>query len=144
MNIEVRENLSLHLHGFSGPVSNFNFGETGIALSGKMWTIVKKNNIPNDGINVWVYDDRSRMFCGVQLTSRPSNAFGMEEREIHLKKYAWHKHVGPYQLVGDANDKMRQELKKRGLTYGPPSLEIYGHHGPDPQKLETEIIYSLY
>jgi hypothetical protein len=142
MNIELRENITYHLYGFSGAVPNFRFGETGIALSGKMWDIVKKNNIPNKGINIWVYDDRSRMFCGVELLTQPANNFGMEERDLHLKKYVWYKHVGPYQLLGQANEKMRQEMQNRGLKYGPPSLEIYGHHGPDADKLETEIIYT--
>jgi predicted transcriptional regulator YdeE len=144
MNIDIRENLSYHLYGFSGPVPNFKFGETGIALSGKMWDIVKKNKLPNKGINIWVYDDQSRMFCGVELEPRPANNFGMEERDVHFKKYVWYKHVGPYQFLKEANEKIRQDMEKRGIKYGAPSLEIYGHHDPDPQKLETEIIYTVY
>ena len=144
MSIEIRENLKYHLYGFSGIVPNFKFGETGIALSSRMWDIVKKNSIPNKGINIWVYDDRTRMFCGVELDPRPSNNFGMEERDVHLVKYAWYKHIGPYQLLPESNEKMKQEMQKLGLKYGPPSLEIYGHHGPDPSKLETELIFPIY
>src|ERR1044071_8083563 len=106
MNIEIRENLSYHLYGFSGNVPNFRFGETGIALSGNMWDIVKKNNIANKGINIWVYHDRSRMFCGVELNAQPANNFGMEERDVALQRYAWYKHIGPYQMLGEANEKM--------------------------------------
>ncbi|MEI9922013.1 MAG: GyrI-like domain-containing protein [Bacteroidota bacterium] len=108
-----------------------------------MWDIVKKNNIPNKGINIWVYDSQSRMFCGVELLDRPANNFGMEERDLHFKKYAYYKHIGPYQLLFEANGKIREEMQKLGLKYGPPSLEIYGHHDPDPQKLVTEIIYTI-
>jgi len=143
MNIEIRENLKYHLYGFQAPVPNFKFGETGIALSGRMWDIVKKNNLPHKGINIWVYDDQSRMFAGVEIDPRPANSFGMEERDLYLKKYAWYKHIGPYDLLRDANEKMRQEMQKLGLKYGPPSLEIYGHHGPDASKLETEIVYTI-
>lgn len=144
MNIEIRENLTLRLHGFSGAVENLKFGETGIALSNRMWDIVKKNNLPNNGINIWVYDDQSRMFAGVEITPAPSENFGMETRTLHFKKYASFTHVGPYQLLFEANEKMRQELTKRGIKYGPPSLEIYGHHYADPNKLETEIVYTVY
>lgn len=144
MNIEIRENLKLHVYGFSGQVPNFKFGETGIALSGRMWDIVKANKLPHKGINIWVYDGQSRMFAGVEIEPRPANNFGMEERDLDFRKYAWYKHIGPYEKLFEANDKMRQELAKRGLKYGPPSLEIYGHHGPDKEKLETEIVYTIY
>jgi predicted transcriptional regulator YdeE len=144
MNIEVRENLKLHLYGFSAQVPNLKFGETGVALSGRMWDIVKKNNLPHNGINIWVYDNQSSMFSGVEIEPAHADDYGMEVRDLRLKKYAWYKHVGPYQELMEANDKMRQELQKRGLEYGPPSLEVYGHHGPDENKLETEIIYTIY
>ncbi len=144
MNIEIRENLKLHLYGFSAPVHNFKFGEMGVALSGRMWGIVKQNNLPHKGINIWVYDDQSSMFAGVEIEPNPKHNFGMEVRDLLLKRYAWYKHIGPYQKLLDANTRMRDELNKRGLKYGPPSVEIYGHHGPDPEKLETEIIYTIY
>lgn len=144
MDIEIRENLKLHLYGFSAPVPNFKFGETGIALANRMWDIVKKNNLPHKGINIWVYDSEGKMFAGVEIEPRPSNNFGMEERDLHFKKYAWHKHVGSYMLLRQANEFMKLELTKRKLNWGPPSLEIYGHHGPDESKLETEIIYTLH
>lgn len=115
----------------------------GMTLSGKMWDIVKKNNLANKGINIWAYDNQSKMFCGVELEPRPADSFGMEERDLHFEKYAWYKHVGPYQLLHEANEKMRQDLQKLGLKYGPPTLEIYGHHDPDPQKVVTEIIYTV-
>jgi predicted transcriptional regulator YdeE len=144
MNIEIRENLTLHLYGFSASVPNFKFGETGIALSNRMWDIVKKNHLPHKGINIWVYDSQAVMFAGVEIDPRPANNFGMEERDLHFKKYAWYKHVGPYSLLRQANEDMRQDLQRRGIKYGPPSLEIYGHHGPDEDKLETEIVYTIY
>jgi hypothetical protein len=144
MNIEIRQNLNFHLYGFSAAVPNFKFGETGIGLMNRMWDIVKKNGLKNNGINVWMYDNQQQMFCGVELDPRPANNFGMEERDLHFKNYAWYKHVGPYQLLMDANQKMREELQKMGLKYGPPSLEIYGHHDDDPSKLETEIVYTIY
>lgn len=143
MDIEIRQNLSLDLYGFSAPVPDFKFGETGIKLSDRVWSFVKENSLPNKGINIWVYDSQAKMFCGVELSPPPTNDFGMEHRVVEFKKYAWYKHVGPYRLLREANEKMKNELQKKGLRFGPPSLEIYGHHGPDEQKLETELVYTI-
>ena len=143
MNIEIKENLKLHLYGFSAPVPDRKFGEIGIALSNRMWDIVKKNNLPHKGINVWVYDDQSKMFSGVEIEPTPPNNFEMEVRDLYFKKYAWFKHIGPYELLLEVNEKMRQELQRRGLKYGMPSLELYSDHGPDEKKPETEIIYPI-
>lgn len=143
MKIEIRENLKLDLYGFSAPVPDLKFGETGIKLSDRVWSFVKENSLPNRGINIWVYDSQTVMFCGLELSPPPMNDFGMEHRVIEFRKYAWYKHVGPYRLLKETNDKMRAELEKMGHKYGPPSAEIYGHHGPDEEKLETEIIYTI-
>ncbi|HMJ68604.1 MAG TPA: GyrI-like domain-containing protein [Cyclobacteriaceae bacterium] len=143
MNIEIRENLKLDLYGYSGSVPDLKYGETGIKLSDRVWSFVGENSLPNKGINVWVYDSQTKMFCGLELDPPPKNDFVMEHRVIHLKKYAWFKHVGPYRLLYETNAKARAEIQKMGLQYGMPSLEIYGHHDVDEQKLETEIIYTL-
>jgi len=144
MNIEIRENLELHLYGFSAPVPDFKYGQTGVALSSRIWDIVRKNHLPNKGINIWVYDSQAAMFTGIQMDAPPPKEFNFETRDLFFKKYAWYKHIGPYTKLFEANAKMREELTKKGLKYGPPSLEIYGHHGPDENKLETEIIYTIY
>ncbi|HZY81507.1 MAG TPA: GyrI-like domain-containing protein [Cyclobacteriaceae bacterium] len=143
MNIELRENLELHVYGFSAPVPNFQFGDTGTKLSDRVWSFVKENSLPNKGINIWVYDDQGKMFCGVELDPPPVHNFGMEERDIVIKKYAQFVHVGPYRLLKEVNDKMKDEMKNKGIKFGPPSLEIYGHNHPDEQKLETTIIYTI-
>ena len=144
MEIEIRENLKLHLFGFSGPVPGTKYGETGIALSDRMWDIVNEHKLPHKGVNIWMYDSQSIMYAGVEMERRPSETFGLEERVVSLKKYAWHKHIGAYSKLYEANALMRDELSRRGIKYGPPSFEIYGHHGPDENKLETEIIYTIY
>lgn len=143
MNIEIRQNLKLDLYGFSAPVSDFKFGETGIKLSDRVWSFVNENSLPTKGINIWVYDSQVQMFCGLEISTPLNNDFGMEHRVIEFKEYAWYKHVGPYRLLKEINDKMKDEMQKKGLKFGPPSAEIYGQPGTDEQKLETEIIYAL-
>jgi hypothetical protein len=38
---------------------------------------------------------------------------------------------------------LKPELAARGEVIGSPSLEVYGHHGDDPSKLETTIRIGL-
>lgn len=143
MNIEVRNDLKLRLFGFSAPVPDLNFGEVGIGLCDKLWSVVREHHLPHHGINIWVYDSQLKMFSGVSIDPAPSSAYGLEEKQLHFKKYAWYKHSGPYRFLKDVNSVMRKQLENMGLQYGPPSLEIYGHHFPDENKLETEIVYTL-
>lgn len=144
MDIEIRENLTLRLYGLSGIVHDNKFGETGVGLMNKMGDIVEENKLPSKGINIWIYDSRGKMFAGVEMKSEPANTFGLEVKDVVFKKYAWYKHLGPYELLYSENEKMREELHRRGFKYGPPSAEIYAHQEPDIQKLETEIIYTVY
>ena len=143
MNIEIGNDLKLRLFGFSAPVPNFNFGEVGISLCDKLWSVVREHHLSHDGINIWVYDAQLKMFSGVAIDPAPSESYGLEEKQLHFRKYAWYKHIGPYRFLKDANASMRQQLESMGLQYGPPSLEIYGHHFADENKLETEIVYTL-
>lgn len=143
MEIEIRHNLKLRLYGFSGAVKDFQFGPTGIALSERMWKVVAGHQLENDGINIWVYDSMQHMFTGVRLATPPDPNLGLEERVVTLDTYAWYKHVGPYTALFAVNQQMREELSRRKISYGVPSLEIYGHHSPDESKLETEIVYSV-
>lgn len=143
MNIEIRENLTLKLYGLSGQVKDLKFGETGVALMDKMWKVIDSNNLPHKGINIWVYDDKSNMFTGVEMHKDLADSCGLEFRDVTFRKYAWYLHVGPYELLFDANRSMWVELEKQGLKPCAPSAEIYGDHGPDKNKLETQIIYTL-
>jgi hypothetical protein len=146
MNLEIVEApIRFHLHGISGTVENERFGEVGMGLMNEMWQLVKGDKIPTTGINHWVYLPGGRMFVGVELRSpRPASLPDrLEPLEFELPRYMKHLHVGPYQELPRKWKDLQTELVVRGEVIGAPSLEVYGHHGEDPSKLETTILIGL-
>jgi hypothetical protein len=143
MNVEIRNHLHLFVHGFSGTAIGKDYAGTAFKLSGKMWQIVKANNLKNKGLNIWVYERDEKVFAGVELDGSPNPDLRLEEKNIILKNYAYCKHVGPYNLIKQSGQAMQDELKKRGLAIGSPYIEIYGHWTKDETKLETELLMSL-
>ena len=51
--------------------------------------------------------------------------------------------IGPYNLLKQVGQNMRNELKDRGFETGYPYVEIYGHWTNDETKLETELLINL-
>ena len=107
-----------------------------------MWKVVKGQGLKNKGINHWVYEDKTRMFVGVELESPPTGA-GLEYKEVRLNAYARGKHIGPYSQLHSTNLALQQELKSRDIKWHYPQLEIYGHWDADETKLETDILFSI-
>ena len=143
MNIELKDTLSITVYGFSGAASNNDYVGEAFRLMDKMWSIVKGQNLKNKGMNIWVYEPDNMVFAGVELENASDASTGLEQKQINLDKYAYYKHIGPYNLIRQAGTKMTDELKKQGFETRLPYVEIYGHWGPDESKLETELLMSL-
>jgi hypothetical protein len=139
----IDKTLAIDIYGFSGIAVNQNYGQTAFGLMDKMWKIVKGNNLKNKGLNIWIYEPGEKVFAGVELDSAPPDGTELEQKNIILTKYAYYKHVGPYQLISKVGQNMRYELKSRGFQVDLPYIEIYGHWENDETKLETELIMSL-
>jgi hypothetical protein len=146
MNIEIiEEPIRFRLHGIGGVVENERYGEVGLRLMNKMWQVVKSAGIPTTGINHWVYLPENRMFVGVEIRNpQPGPILDpLEPLEFELPRYLKHVHVGPYQALPQKWKDLKADLAARAEVIGPPSLEIYGHHGDDPAMLETTILIGL-
>ncbi len=146
MHIEIMdEPIHFRLHGIEGTVENERYSEVGLRLMDAMWQIVKGNQIPNTGINHWVYLPSGKMFVGVELRTAPDIPIPapLASVEFTLPRYLKHLHVGSYQALPKKWKDLKAEITKRGETVGGPSLEIYGHHDPDASKLETTILIGL-
>jgi len=139
----IDKQLSLDIYGFSGTATGKDYAGTAFKLMDKMWKTVKSNNLKNQGLNIWVYEPNDRVFAGVELDSSPNPDTGLEQKSITLKKYAYYKHVGPYNLIKQAGQTMRDELKKQGFEIGNPYIELYGHWTNDEAKLETELLMCI-
>jgi effector-binding domain-containing protein len=146
MDIEIiTKNLKLHVFGFGGIAANKDYSGTAFKLSGKMWEVVKANDIKNKGKNIWIYETDDKVFAGVELENytTSNNNYGLEEKIINIEKYAYFKHIGPYNHIKQTGQNMTSELTKRGLEITLPYIEIYGHWTNDETKLETELIMCL-
>jgi effector-binding domain-containing protein len=139
----IDKSLSLDIYGFSGPAIGKDYVGTAFKLMDRMWKAVKSNDLKNKGLNVWVYEPNEMVFAGVELESPPKQGIGLEQKSITLKKYAYYKHVGPYNLIQQAGQAMNDELKAKGLKTCGPYIEIYGHWTNDENKLETELLMCI-
>ena len=144
MNIEIiNKPLNLTLFGFSGVAINKDYAGTAFRLMDKMWAIVKANQLPNKGRNIWVYESNEKVFAGVELDYIPGSETGLEQKNVSLIKYAYYKHIGPYHLIKKVGLNINTELKQKGLETTLPYIEVYGHWVNDETKLETELLMSL-
>jgi hypothetical protein len=144
MNLQIlHEPISFHLYGCSGRATNNNYTETAFTLSGKMWQVVKAQDLKNKGMNVWAYEPGEAVFAGVELEDTPPQGTGLEEKTIHLVKYAHYKHIGSYKLLQQIGAQMREGILERGFEIMLPYVEVYGHWQSDETRLETELFMCL-
>ena len=144
MNLEIiNKNLRLDIYGFSGTAMNKDYAGTAFKLMDKMWQIIKSNGLKHKGLNIWVYEQNEKVFAGVELDDSPKHDTGLEQKNITLIKYAYCKHIGPYNLLKQTGQNMTNELKDKGLETTFPYVEIYGHWTNDETKLETELLMCL-
>ena len=144
MNVEVKNTpFSITVYGFSGAASNQDYVGKAFQLMDRMWNIVKGQNLKNKGMNIWVYEPDNMVFAGVELENAPEPSTGLEQKQVSFPRYAYYKHIGPYNLIKQAGTKMTEELKLQGLETRLPYVEIYGHWGPDESRLETELLMSI-
>ena len=139
----INEIFNLDIYGFSGLAVNKDYVGTAFKLMDRMWQTVKANNLKNKGLNIIVYEQDEKVFAGVELFDNPGQSTGLELKSIALTKYAYHKHIGPYNLIKQAGQNMRDELNNKGLDFTYPYIEIYGHWSNDESKLETELLICL-
>jgi hypothetical protein len=144
MKVEIiNENYKIDIYGFSGIAINKDYTGTAFRLMDKMWQIVKAKEIKHKGMNIWVYEPGEKIFAGVELYDSPGYEMELEHKVVELKKYAYYKHIGPYNLIKQAGQNMRDELKYKGFETCLPYVEIYGHWANDETKLETELLMCL-
>ena len=144
MNAEIINTpFTITIYGFSGIADNEEYAKTAFKLMDKMWAEVKTHQLKHKGINIWVYDENRSVFAGVELETVPIKETQLEVRTINLPRYAYYKHIGPYQLIKSAGTAMTNELTRLGEKTGLPYIEIYGHWNSDETKLETKLLMSL-
>jgi len=145
MNIAIiSKDLELDIFGFEAIATNKDYVGTALTLSGKMWEVVKAQGLKNKGLNIWVYETANKVFAGVELENPADDyMYGLQKKKIILEKYAYYKHIGPYNLIKQKGQDMTNQLTIEGYEVTLPYIEIYGHWTNDETKLETELLMSL-
>ena len=144
MNMQIiAKDFSLDIYGFSGTAENKDYTGTAFRLMDKMWQVVKTNRLKHKGLNIWVYEPNEKVFAGVELEHTDNRDTGLEQKNIKLIKYAYYKHIGPYNLIKQAGQNMKDELKNKGFEISYPYVEIYGHWTTEETTLETELLICL-
>ena len=144
MNIEIiHKALRLDIYGYSATAFNKDYTGTAFKLMDKTWQTTRSDNLKNKGLNIWVYEPNEKVFAGIELTEIPKHYTGLEQKSIVLAKYAYHKHIGPYNLLKQVGQNMKNELWSKGFETLYPYIEIYGHWTNDETKLETELLMCL-
>jgi effector-binding domain-containing protein len=145
MNLEIRDlPFERKLFGCARAVSEGQKpGEVMFAAMDEMWAIVRQHSLSTDGINHIVYTGSRQVFAGVEIQSPISADWGLAEMNLKIPRYAYYRHVGAYDLLGEAYRTIQRDLDARGLKTTELSLEIYGHWNENPAKLVTEIIHAL-
>ncbi len=94
--------------------------------------------------NVMLYkDDRPDLEVGV-LVKRPFQAEGpVIASGLPGGEVATATHRGDYARLGVAHDAVREQVSAHGRELAGPRWEIYGHWGPDPSELETDVFWLL-
>jgi len=138
----IDKELQFTASGFSGLAGEKDYCETAFTLMDKMWPVVRSEGLKHKGMNIWVFEAGEQVFAGVELEN-PNTDTALEQKVISLPKYAYYKHIGPYNLIKQAGDNMRNELHAQGIKTTFPYIEIYGHWTDDESKLETELIMAL-
>jgi len=144
MNVEIiNDTLKLEVYGFSGIAQAKDYAGTAFKLMDKMWRVVRSNELKHKGLNIWMYEPDEKVFAGVELEDSSKQNSGLEHKSVSLTKYAYYKHIGPYNLLKQIGQEMRQELANSGFKTSFPYIEIYGHWTNDENKLETELLMRL-
>jgi len=139
--------LTLTIRGHSlkhNPAKSY--GEEIISLLNRVWPILKSANIPNDGLNRVIYEKDGTVFAGIVFNpdadTNPAAA-ALEQKHLHLTRYAYWKHTGPYHLIPTTCAAMTKSLEAQGIHQSWPMLEVYGHWTNDESKLETETFVAI-
>jgi effector-binding domain-containing protein len=146
MRPEIRESpFEKRLFGRTKPVlENQRPVEAMFAAMDETWAIVREHSISNEGMNHVVYTGGQQVFAGVQIEGSWEPSWGLEQVDLVLPRYLYYRHVGTYDLLGEAYSQIDEAIDAKGLERTGLSLEIYGHWDDNPAKLVTEILIGIH
>lgn len=110
----------------------------------RMWGEIGAKKLPHLGVNHMIYDRNGVVIAGVELKPEAAEIeHNLQVFTVTLGMHAYCKHIGPYDRLCDAYDRIHAAAAEAGLKETHPGIEVYGHWDEDISKLETEIYQSV-
>jgi hypothetical protein len=115
---------------------------------GAVWGVVRARQIPGAGRHVAVYlDGQINLEVGVELDA-PFGGYGdVIDSATPAGPVAATTHYGPYGLLHEAHQAIRQWCANNGHVLAGPNWEVYGHWqdewNSDPTRITTDVFYLL-
>jgi hypothetical protein len=115
---------------------------------GTVWSVVRAQQIPGAGRHIAVYlDCQINLEVGVELEA-PFGGYGeVIDSATPAGTVATTTHFGPYGLLHEAHDEIRQWCQNNKYALTGLNWEIYGHWkdewNSDPSKITTDVFYLL-
>jgi effector-binding domain-containing protein len=115
---------------------------------GTVWQVVRTQHISGAGRHVAVYlDNQINLEVGVELNAPFSGHGEVIGSATPAGKVATTTHLGPYGLLHEAHNAIRQWCRTNGHALTGPNWEVYGHWkdewNSDPTKITTDVFYLL-
>ena len=118
----------------------------------RLASVIKKNNLKTTGAPMaWYKTQKAPYFfeAGIPVDKRPSKtAPGVQVREIGVDSVIVAHFYGPYDLLPQAYDAVKEILKDRKKKLKSPPYEIYvddpvdsSGRAKDPYKVQTDVIF---
>jgi len=116
------------------------------AQFGALLDKVYKSGLKLDGQNVFVYRQApGGLFdieFGVGVNERFDKRGDVEYSQVPAGEVVWTTHWGDY-VFAPAHAALQEWMRANKRTFSGTSWEVYGHMGPDPAKVRTDIYYLL-
>jgi effector-binding domain-containing protein len=115
---------------------------------GQVWSVIRSQQLSGAGRHVAVYlDAQINLEVGVEL-DRPFTGHGeVVASATPSGLVATTTHFGPYHLLHQAHEAIRQWCEASGHVLAGPNWEVYGHWkdewNRDPTKIITDVFYLL-
>ena len=131
------------LYGLSGSFRPGKVWETAKPLMDRLWEVIRKEQLPTEGINHWLYSGGGQIFVGVEMRPGSNDPTDLEKRTVRMEKSVSWKHHGSFSDITKGHQILQDEIRRSGHRQGELSLEIYGHVQDDDPLSEMQIIVEI-
>jgi len=118
-----------------------------IPMLDRVYVAVRSGRVSQSGQNIFIYRDASRegalVEVGVEVAGHFSPVDDVAYAETPAGEAVMTTHTGPYSRLGEAHAAVIAWCKENGRERAGVHWEVYGDWEENPEKLQTEVYYSV-